>query len=201
MIGTRNTIAALVGALALVMSAQAAEVGKPAPDFNTTDAKGQALDLKNLKGKVVVLEWINHGCPFVKKHYGAGNMQKIQETYTAKGVVWISVSSASKQSPTFLDEAALLKLSAEKQSKASHLVVDASGTIGKSYGAKVTPHLFVINKEGVLVYDGAIDSNKSADPADIPKAENFVTKALDAVLEGKPVEKPKTEPYGCGVKY
>lgn len=202
MIGTKKLIASLAGAFfALVLAAPAAEIGKPAPDFDTKDAKGQAVSLKSLKGKVVVLEWVNHGCPFVKKYYGAGAMQKLQEGYAAKGVVWISISTAPKENPAYVDDAAFLKLSEEKKSKATHLVVDASGTFGKAYGAKVTPHLFVINQEGVLVYDGAIDSIKSTDVADISKAENFVAKALDAVLDGKSVEKSKTEPYGCGVKY
>jgi len=201
MIVTKNLLVPLAGVVALMISARAAEVGKPAPEFNTKDVKGQELSLASLKGKVVVLEWVNHGCPFVQKHYNSGNMQKLQETYAAKGVVWISITSASKKSGGYLDDAAFLKLSTDKKSKAGHLVVDESGVIGKAYGAKVTPHMFAINKMGVLVYDGAIDSKKSPDVADIASAENHVSKALDAVLDGKPVEKTKTEPYGCGVKY
>jgi peroxiredoxin len=201
MIGNKYLLASLAGAAALVISSGAAEIGKPAPDFNAKDAKGETVGLTALKGKVVVLEWVNHGCPFVKKHYDSGNMQKLQETYAAKGVVWISITSASKKSGAYLDDAAFLKLSGEKKSKAGHWVVDESGAIGKAYSAKVTPHMFVINKEGVLVYDGAIDSKKSTDAADIAVADNHVAKALDAVLDGKPVEKAKTEPYGCGVKY
>jgi peroxiredoxin len=201
MIRTNHLLASLAAAAALLLPAGAAEIGKPAPDFSTKDATGKELSLAGLKGKVVVLEWVNHGCPFVKKHYGAGNMQKLQESYAAKGVVWITVSSAAKGSGGYLAPAEFLKQSADKGSKAGHLVVDESGTIGKAYGAKVTPHLFVINQEGVLVYDGAIDSKKSTEASDIAGAENYVAKALDAVLEGMPVEKSRTEPYGCGVKY
>ena len=201
MMTAKNMFTALVSAVSFSISANAADVGKPAPEFSAKDAKGVAVSLAELKGKVVVLEWINHGCPFVAKHYGSKNMQKLQETYTAKGVVWISINSGSKASGSFTDNEAFLKLSSEKGSKASHLIADESGTIGKAYGAKTTPHMFVINKDGVLVYNGAIDSKKTTEPADIATSENYVAKALDAVLDGKAVETAKTEPYGCSVKY
>lgn len=193
--------AAMVTAISISITAHAAEVGKPAPSFSAKDAKGAEVSLATLKGKVVVLEWINHGCPFVVKHYGSKNMQKLQETYTAKDVVWITINSGSKASGTFMENDAFLKISEEKGSKASHLIADESGTIGKAYSAKVTPHMFVINKEGVLVYNGAIDSKKSTKAEDIEGAENYVAKALDAVLAGKEVATTLTEPYGCGVKY
>jgi len=201
MMTAKNMFTALVSAVSLSISANAADVGKPAPEFSAKDAKGAAVSLAELKGKVVVLEWVNHGCPFVAKHYGSKNMQKLQETYTAKGVVWISINSGSKASGSFTDNEAFLKLSSEKGSKASHLIADESGMIGKAYGAKTTPHMFVINKDGVLVYNGAIDSKKTTEPADIATSENYVAKALDAVLDGKAVEIDKTEPYGCSVKY
>lgn len=201
MMTAKNMFAALVGAVSLSISANAAEVGKDAPDFTAKDAKGTEVSLAKLKGKVVVLEWVNHGCPFVVKHYGSNNMQKLQETYTGKGVVWITINSGSKASGSFTDDATFIKISEEKGSKASHLIGDESGTIGKAYDAKTTPHMFVINKEGVLVYNGAIDSKKSTNPADIADAENYVAKAVDAALEGKEISTPKTEPYGCGVKY
>jgi len=201
MMTAKNMFTALVSAVSLSISANAADVGKPAPEFSAKDAKGAAVSLADLKGKVVVLEWINHGCPFVVKHYGSKNMQKLQETYTAKGVVWISINSGTKASGSFTDNEAFLKISSEKGSKASHLIADESGTIGKAYGAKTTPHMFVINKDGVLVYNGAIDSKKTTEPADIATSDNYVAKALDAVLDGKAVETAKTEPYGCSVKY
>ena len=191
----------MVSAISISVSAHAAEVGKPAPAFSAKDAKGVDVSLESLKGKVVVLEWVNHGCPFVVKHYGSKNMQKLQETYTGKGVVWISINSGSKASGSYTDDATFLKMSADKGSKASHLIADESGTIGKAYSAKTTPHMFVINKEGVLVYNGAIDSKKTTSPADIESSDNYVAKALDEVLAGKEVTTSKTEPYGCGVKY
>lgn len=193
--------AAMVSAISLSISAHAAEIGKPAPAFSSKDAKGVDVSLATLKGKVVVLEWVNHGCPFVVKHYGSQNMQKLQETYTGKGVVWITINSGSKASGSFTDNETFLKISAEKGSKATHLIADESGTMGKAYAAKTTPHMFVINQEGILVYHGAIDSKKTTNAADIAGAENFVAKALDEVLAGKEVSNAKTEPYGCGVKY
>ncbi len=197
----KNMFAAMVSAISLSISAHAAEIGKPAPAFSSKDAKGVDVSLATLKGKVVVLEWVNHGCPFVVKHYGSQNMQKLQETYTGKGVVWITINSGSKASGSFTDNETFLKISAEKGSKATHLIADESGTMGKAYAAKTTPHMFVINQEGILVYHGAIDSKKTTNAADIAGAENFVAKALDEVLAGKEVSNAKTEPYGCGVKY
>lgn len=197
----RNMFAAMVSAISISVSVHAAEVGKPAPAFSAKDAKGADVSLDGLKGKVVVLEWVNHGCPFVVKHYDSNNMQKLQETYTGKGVVWITINSGSKTSGTYTDDATFLKLASTKGSKATHLIADDSGTIGKAYLAKTTPHMFVINKEGVLVYNGAIDSKKTTNVADIEGAENYVAKALDEVLAGKEVTTSKTEPYGCGVKY
>ncbi|MFM2170878.1 MAG: hypothetical protein RI957_1107 [Verrucomicrobiota bacterium] len=193
--------AAMVSAISISISANAAEVGKPAPTFSAKDVKGADVSLDSLKGKIVVLEWVNHGCPFVVKHYGSQNMQKLQETYTGKGVVWITINSGSKASGSYTDGEKFLKLSADKGSKATHLIADESGTIGKAYAAKTTPHMFVINKEGVLVYNGAIDSKKTTNAADIAGSENYVAKALEEVLAGKEVSTAKTEPYGCNVKY
>jgi peroxiredoxin len=201
MMTAKHMFTAMVSAISLSLSVQAAEVGKAAPAFSAKDAKGEEVSLEKLKGKVVVLEWVNHGCPFVVKHYGSKNMQKLQETYTGKGVVWITINSGSKASGSFTDNETFLKMSADKGSKASHLIADESGTIGKAYLAKTTPHMYVIDADGVLVYNGAIDSKKSTDEADIAGAENYVSKALDEVLAGKPVSQAKTEPYGCSVKY
>ena len=197
----KHMFTAMVSAISISVSAHAADVGKPAPAFMAKDAKGNDVSLEALKGKVVVLEWVNHGCPFVVKHYGSQNMQKLQESYTGKGVVWITINSGSKASGSYTDAETTLKIAAEKGSKATHLIADDSGTIGKAYSAKTTPHMFVINKEGVLVYNGAIDSKKTTNPADIESSENYVAKALDEVLAGKEVTTAKTEPYGCSVKY
>ena len=191
---------ACVGLLSLA-AAHAVEVGKPAPDFKAKNVKGETVSLSDYKGKIVVLEWNNFECPFVRKHYGSGNMQKLQETYTGKGVIWLTVNSAAagKQGNLPADSAAD-KVSKEG-SKATAYLLDSDGAVGKAYGAKTTPHMFVINKDGNLIYDGAIDSINSPKPEDLPKAENYVAKAVDAALEGKPVEASKTQPYGCGVKY
>ncbi len=201
MITAKNMFAAMVSAVTITISAHAAEVGKAAPEFSAKDAKGAEVSLASLKGKIVVLEWNNHGCPFVAKHYASKNMQKLQESYTGKGVVWITINSSSKASGSFLDDATFIKMSEEKGSKASHLIADESGVIGKAFGAKTTPHMFVIDKDGLLAYNGAIDSKKSTSADDIAGAENYVALALDSLIAGQPVTTAKTEPYGCGVKY
>ena len=201
MITAKNMFAAMVSAITITVSAHSAEVGKAAPDFSSKDAKGSEVSLASLKGKIVVLEWNNYGCPFVAKHYDSKNMQKLQENYTAKGVVWITINSSSKASGSFLDDATFIKMAEEKGSKASHLIADEAGTIGKAYSAKTTPHMFVIDKEGVLAYNGAIDNKKTTKLEDVADAENYVAQALDSLIAEKPVTTAKTEPYGCGVKY
>jgi peroxiredoxin len=191
---------ALAGAFALV-TATAKEVGKAAPEFTAKNAKGAAVSLSELKGKTVVLEWVNFDCPFVKKHYDSKNMQGLQAAYTAKDVVWITVNSAAADKEGYLEPSKLGAAAESKGSKASHLIADGDGKIGKAYGAKVTPHMFIINKEGKLVYNGAIDSKATTEVADVTAADKWFADALDATLAGKEVAKAKTEPYGCGVKY
>ncbi len=185
----------------LSLTAFAAEPGKPAPEFTGKTVKAGDVSLSSLKGKVVVLEWVNYDCPFVKKHYSSGNIPKLQETYTAKGVVWITLSSAAEGKQGYLEPSKLAERSATEGNKASHIVVDGAGTIGKAYGAKVTPHMFIVNKDGVLAYNGAIDSKSTAKTGDIDTADKLFANALDAVLEGKDVANAKNQPYGCGVKY
>lgn len=192
-------LGAVVGAMICSATAWAVEPGDAAPAFTVKNVKGEEVSLDKQKGKVVVLEWVNYDCPFVKKHYGAGNMQKLQEKYTGKDVVWITVSSAADG--PLADAKGLTDRSKEAGNKASQIVLDTDGKVGKAYGAKTTPHLFVINKEGKVAYNGAIDSNKSADAADIAGADSYISLALDSVLAGKTVDKAKTEPYGCSVKY
>jgi peroxiredoxin len=182
-------------------SASDAKVDKPAPAFTLPDAKGKPRSLADFKGKVVVLEWNNQECPYVKKHYGAGNMQKLQKDYTKKGVVWLSINSSAEGKQghvTGPEGAAKMK---ELKASPSFLLLDPEGTVGKLYGAKTTPHMYVIDKEGVLRYNGAIDSNSSADPADIAQAEPWAASAIDAVLAGGKPAKSSTKPYGCSVKY
>ena len=176
-------------------------VGTNAPDFSVADSKGKTQSVSQYKGKYVVLEWFNPGCPFVKKHYGSGNMQKLQEEFTGKGVVWLTVDSSApgKQGHLTADEANAIM--AEWKTKQTALVLDPDGTAGQTYGAKNTPHMFVINPEGRIVYEGAIDSRNSANAADIPSATNYVKVALEESLSGKTVSNPITKPYGCSVKY
>jgi peroxiredoxin len=193
-------LTAIFGAVALVTS-HAAEVGQSAPAFQAKDLSGKDVSLSGLKDKVVVLEWVNFGCPFVKKHYSSDNMQKLQADATAKGVVWISVNSAAKGKEGFMETDKMAALATEKGNKATHFIMDSDGTIGKAYGAKTTPHMFIISKEGTLVYNGAIDSKASTNAEDVKTADPLFANALEAVIAGKEVANGKNAPYGCGVKY
>mgnify|MGYP002363739697 FL=1 len=187
----------LIAWIALAIAA----VGQTAPDFTVKNTKGETVSLADLKGKVVVLEWTNHDCPFVKKHYQSGNIPKLQETYAAKGVVWLTVSSAAEGKQGYMEPAKLAERTAKEGNKAAHILVDSDGKVGKAYGAKVTPHLFIISKDGKIAYDGAIDSKATTKAEDIETADKLFANALDAVLAGKEVVNPKNQPYGCGVKY
>ena len=182
-------------------SADRPAVGSAAPEFSLTDSAGKTVSLSEFKGKYVVLEWTNPGCPFVQKHYGSGNMQKLQAEYTKKGVVWLSVdSSAPGQQGAFTpSEARAAKDDLYKD--ASALLLDPDGKVGHLYGATNTPDMYIVDPEGKLIYEGAIDSVPSADQADIGKATNYVRTSLDEALAGKPVDKAQTKPYGCSVKY
>ena len=188
---------------AVLVAGVRAEVttGAAAPDFTLTDTSGASHKLSDFKGKTVVLEWVNHGCPFVVKHYSKGNMQGLQADYTSKGVVWLSICSSAEGKQGYNTAEGWQKLNAEKGGKATAILLDPEGTVGKLYGAKTTPHMYVINAEGTLVYQGAIDDKPSTDSDDIPGAKNYVKAALDEVLAGKPVTTGQTKPYGCGVKY
>ena len=182
--------------------AQAAVVvGQPAPDFTGTDTNGKAHKLSDFKGKVVVLEWTNPGCPFVVKHYDSGNMQKLQADATAKDVVWLSINSGAEGKEGHQTGETGNAYIAEKGAKSTALIIDKTGEIGKLYDAKTTPHMFVIDKDGTLVYDGAIDSDDSFKPETIEGATNYVSAALAALESGTALEPSKTKPYGCSVKY
>src|SRR5881392_2650257 len=176
-------------------------VGTAAPDFSLTDAKGNTHSLSQYKGKTVVLEWFNPECPFVKKHYGSGNMQKLQEEFTGKGIVWLTIDSNAPGLEGNLTAAQANAKMAEWKTKQTALILDPDGKAGQAYGAKNTPHMFVINPEGKIVYEGAIDSKASANPSDIQGATNYVKVALDESLAGKTVSTANTKPYGCSVKY
>ncbi len=183
------------------LSSAEVAVGKPAPDFSATDVSGNTVSLADFQGKYRVLEWTNHECPFVVKHYGSGNMQKLQKTYTEKEVVWITInSSAPGKQGNFLP-GKWQEMLKEKQSSATTTLLDPEGKVGRLYGAQTTPHMYVIDPNGVLIYQGAIDSIPSTDQADIAKAQNYLQAALDEALAGKPVSTPSTKSYGCSVKY
>ena len=184
-----------------LFAADSPAVGTNAPDFSLTDSKGKTQSVSQYKGKYVVLEWFNPECPFVKKHYGSGNMQKLQEEFTAKGVVWLSIdSSAPGLEGNLTAEQANAKI-AEWKTKQTALVLDPEGKAGRAYGAKNTPHMFVINPEGKIVYEGAIDSKATPNPSDIASSTNYVKVALEESLAGKTVSNANTRPYGCSVKY
>lgn len=174
--------------------------GKPAPAFQVKDSKGEMQSLAGLKGKWIVLEWFNKDCPYVKKHYSVGNMQKIQKAYADKAT-WLTVISSAKGKQGHLNPAEAVKVATENKSAAKAILLDEDGIMGRAYGAKTTPHMFIINPEGMVVYAGAIDDNDSANSNVIPKSKNFVMTALDSALAGKPIETATTRPYGCSVKY
>ncbi len=176
-------------------------VGSAAPDFSLTDAKGQTHSLSQYKGKYVVLEWFNPECPFVKKHYGSGNMQKLQEEYTGKGVVWLTIDSNAPGSEGNMTPEQAEKVTTAWKTHQTALLLDPEGKAGRAYGAKNTPNMVVISPEGKIAYEGAIDSKATPNPADIPSSTNYVKVALDESLAGKPVTTANTRPYGCGIKY
>ena len=176
-------------------------VGSAAPDFSAPDANGKTQSLSEYKGKYVVLEWFNPECPFVKKHYGSDNMQKLQSNYTSKGVVWLTIDSNAPGTEGNLNADEAKKVMASWKTKQTALLLDPESKVAKLYGAKNTPNMVIINPEGKIVYEGAIDSKASPNPADIPSSTNYVKVALDESLAGKPVSNPNTKPYGCSVKY
>src|SRR6266853_334344 len=184
-----------------VFAADAPPVGSAAPDFSLPDANGETHSLEQYKGKYVVLEWFNPECPFVKKHYGSGNMQKLQEEYTSKGVAWLTIDSNAPGTEGNLSADAASKVTTGWKTQQTALLLDPEGKAGRAYGAKNTPNMVIINPDGKIAYEGAIDSKASPNPADIPSSTNYVKVALDESLSGKPVTTSQTKPYGCSVKY
>lgn len=192
----------VAAALCAVATANAATVGEPAPGFTLTDINGKSHSLSDFKGKTVVLEWVNPECPFVVKHYDkSGNLPATQKAAVADGVVWLQINSAAPGKQGDYNAEKVKAWQEKNKTAATAYFRDADGKVGKAYGAKTTPQIYVINGEGTLVYNGAIDSIRSANPEDIAKAENYAKAALAAVAAGKSVEKANTEPYGCSVKY
>jgi len=180
--------------------AAAAKVGEPAPAFSVADSNGKTVSLADYKGKYVVLEWTNHECPFVKKHY-SGNMQAQQKEFTGKGVVWLSVISSAPAKQGHVDGAKANELSKSRNAAPTAVLLDEKGEVGRLYGAKTTPHMFIVDPEGKLIYAGGIDSIDTADEEDLPKATQYVRVALNEAMAGKPVSQAKTKNYGCSVKY
>jgi hypothetical protein len=178
-----------------------ARIGSTAPDFIGTDSNGKNVALKDLRGRIVVLEWSNNQCPFVGKHYRSGNMQSLQKEATAEGVIWLTILSSAPGEQGNVTAAEANELTRSRGASPTAVILDPSGTIGHAYGARTTPHMFIIDKSGTLVYMGGIDDKPTTDVADIPTAKNYVRLALAAVKAGKSVQDPVTRPYGCSVKY
>jgi peroxiredoxin len=197
------TIAALAALLASVAAPAAAAptVGQPAPAVSAADTHGKTRSLAEFRGKRIVLEWHNQGCPFVAKHYESGNMQKLQKQLTADGVVWLTVISSAPGKQGHVTAAEEDAYIAEMKAAPTAVLMDDDGSVGKAYGAKTTPHMFVIDEKGVLVYAGAIDDKPSTDKDDVAGAKNYVLAAYDDLKAGKPVGIASTAPYGCSVKY
>lgn len=177
------------------------EVGKPAPDFVGVDSNGKEVALADLRGKTVVLEWTNEGCPYVKKHYKSDNMQTLQKEAVADDVVWVSVISSAPGKQGYVTPEEGNAIIEKYNASPTHLVLDPEGTIGRAYDARTTPHMYVIDAEGELVYMGGIDDKPTTSQADIEGANNYVRAALTDLKNDKPVATPATRPYGCSVKY
>jgi peroxiredoxin len=185
----------------LNLPALAVEAGDPAPDFRATDLAGHEVSLSSFRGRIVVLEWNNPGCPFVQKHYDSGNMQHLQKDFTDHGVVWLTINSTNPHHPDYLVAAAQSAWNADKKLASTDYLTDPEGKIGRLYGAKTTPHMFIIDKQGMLAYAGGIDDRRSTDLADVPVAHNFVSTALTEMLSGRAPSVSGHPPYGCSVKY
>ena len=195
-------ISALLGSFLCVNIAfAAAVVGQKAPEIALTDTAGKTVRLSDFKGKHVILEWNNPGCPFVRKHYNTANMQTLQKEAAGKGVVWLAVNSTEKSHQDYMTPAVLGKWMVEQKAAPTATLMDEAGDAGKAYGARTTPHMYVVNPQGVLVYAGGIDSIPSASVDDIKTATNYVRQTMNEVVAGKPVSMPTTRPYGCSVKY
>ncbi len=198
---TKLILIAVTALAAGALYAEVPPVGSAAPDFSAPDANGKTETLSQYKGKYVVLEWFNPECPFVKKHYGSDNMQKLQAEYTGKGVVWLTIDSNAPGTEGNVTAEQAKKIMDSWKTKQTALVLDPDSKVAKLYGSKNTPNMVVINPDGKIVYEGAIDSKATPNPADIPSSTNYVKSALDEALAGKPVTNAQTKPYGCSVKY
>ena len=178
-----------------------ARIGEPAPAFSLADSYGKAISLADFRGKTVVLEWTNHDCPYVRKHYGANNMQMLQKKWTGQGVVWLTLISSAPGSEGYVTGEEANKLTAQRAAAPSHVLLDPKGDVGRAYGAQTTPHMYVIKGDGTLAYMGGIDDRPTTRLEDLKTAKNFVDAALTELAQGKPVSQTTARPYGCSVKY
>ncbi len=198
------TVSAAVFATAFIAghAHSAPTLGQKAPDFSATDTAGKLRALSDFKGKYVVLEWVNPNCPFVRKHYNSANMQGTQKDALGKGnVVWLAVNSTEREHPDYMTPAQLNAWMKDKASAPTAMLMDEAGSIGKAYGARTTPHMYIVNPQGTLIYAGGIDSIPSGRADDIKNATNYVKQGLAEALAGKPLTAAATQPYGCSVKY
>jgi peroxiredoxin len=191
----------LVGAFAVGFRSAGVEPGEPAPAFTLPDSHGKSHNLSDYKGKYVVLEWLNYGCPYVQTHYQSGNMPGLQKEWTKKGVVWLSVVSSAPGKQGHYEPQAMNDQTKKNGGSGTAVLLDPSGQVGKSYGARTTPHMFVINPDGKVIYAGGIDSKPSSKPQEDSTVTNYVSQALTEALAGKDVSVKKARSYGCGVKY
>jgi hypothetical protein len=191
----------IVIGLSLGNPLSAQEIGEPAPAFTLTDSNGNEHKLSDFRGQVVVLEWLNHECPFVRKFYNAGEMQRMQEMYTDEGIVWLSVISSAPGKQGHMSPDEINVAMEEHDSHQTAVLIDEDGETGRSYNARTTPHMFIIDSTGILRYDGAMDDQPSANPATLEEASNYVVKALDSILNAQEIATTTTRPYGCSVKY
>ncbi|OSZ63882.1 redoxin domain-containing protein [Hydrogenophaga sp. IBVHS2] len=189
-----------IATLAPLPARAAATVGQPAPDFTLMDTAGKPVKLSDFKGRAVVLEWTNPSCPFVKKHY-QGNMQSLQKDAASKNIAWLVINSTAESSPDYLPPARLGQWIAEQKAAPTATLLDESGKAGEAFAARVTPHMYIVNAQGVLVYAGGIDSIASARVEDIPKAVPYIQQAMAEIAAGKPLSQTTTRPYGCTIKY
>lgn len=198
----RNILFALLAVSCLsVTSVAAVQLDQPAPDFTLYNVSKMMVSLSDYQGKTVVLEWTNHECPYVQKHYGSDNMQSLQRKYTAQNVVWLSIISSAPGKQGYIDAETANQLTSSRNAAPTQVLFDPDGKVGKQYDAQTTPHMFIIDKEGTLRYAGAIDSIKSANPEDIAQATNYVDEGLTSLLAGQTIAKKSASPYGCSVKY
>lgn len=203
----RTVVATVTSALLLLLAPPLASgqsqatVGEDAPNFTLPDTDGEKHTLADYEGKYVVLEWLNFGCPFVGKHYGSGNMQQLQDTFTDKGVVWLSIVSSAEGKQGYYPPEQMKAQKKKHNGNMTAILMDPAGDVGRAYGAKVTPHMYVISPDGELLYKGGIDDKPTTDEADIEGAENYVQNALTQAMNGEEVDPKTAPPYGCTVKY